>query len=152
MAISRAAMSPERRAEIDAESAERAAERAEAERVAAAAEAEEKAIMERAAARIAANKARLAAESGVPTQCAGVNEYEVVAAGEAAVRAQLKNPRGAKFSPMRETQWRQTGACAYAVTGWVDATNSFNATIRSRYAADVRRDGEGWTGAAMLAE
>lgn len=49
------------------------------------------------------------------------------------IKKQLKNPDGAEFSGLKETTTTTTSG-GYTVRGWVESTNSFNATIRSNYA------------------
>jgi len=64
------------------------------------------------------------------------------------VRRGLKNPRGARFAPFNnsavyvERLWDGD----VRVVGWVDASNSFGATIRTRWEATIRPvGGQRWT-------
>lgn len=54
-----------------------------------------------------------------------------------AIKDGLKNPDGAEFG---DTRIRKDGA-NYRVWGWVQSTNSFGATIRSRYVVRLSCDG-----------
>lgn len=51
---------------------------------------------------------------------------------EDAVKSKLKSPSTAKFSPKNETTITRDGDI-WIVSGWVDAKNSYNATIRNNY-------------------
>lgn len=55
----------------------------------------------------------------------------------AAVRSMLKNPRGAEFEKRAETwfEYKQDGVST--LSGWVDATNSFGAVIRTKWSCVV---------------
>lgn len=90
-------------------------------------------------------------EAGAAYLCADVGAAAPKRAAERFIRADLKNPSGAKFSGVGETRVAEISRCRFAVFGWVDATNGFGAVIRRDYGAIViyqqsQRDWllEGW--------
>lgn len=85
--------------------------------------------------------------------CGGAGDGAAAYEAKEAVRAQLKNPRGAKFSPVWETTIIATAKCDRRVVGSVDATNGFGAVIRSRWAVDLAANEAGdWTVTAVVIE
>jgi hypothetical protein len=60
------------------------------------------------------------------------------------VQDRLKSPSSAKFSPHRESIVAKMDTNHYTVMGWVDAQNSFGATLRTGWEATVRHDTDGW--------
>lgn len=87
-------------------------------------------------AREAAQRRRM--QAATEAACAAADPQDARRAVEAKVRNGLKNPRGARFSPASETSFSPASSCVYQVVGWVDATNGFNAVIRTRYVATLR--------------
>jgi hypothetical protein len=68
-----------------------------------------------------------------------VNEQTAITACENSVKAQLKAPSTAGFSDEQATK---LSAVRYAVSGFVDAENSFGAKIRNAWSGSaVTRDG-----------
>lgn len=105
----------------------------------------------------AAKEARAAQEKRAAEDrrlaCGGAGDGAAAYEAKEAVRARLKNPRGAKFSPLWETTIMATAACERTVIGWVDATNGFGAVIRSRWGVDLAADGRGnWRVEGVLIE
>lgn len=64
------------------------------------------------------------------------SERAALAAAQQAVIEQLKDPSSAEFSPTTETTITADGD-TWTVVGWVEAKNSFNATIRNEYTVVV---------------
>ena len=62
------------------------------------------------------------------------------------VAQQLKAPSTAEFPSVRDVTIVTTGRCGFTINGYVDAQNSFGATLRTRYTATVTRpeDSGGW--------
>ena len=58
---------------------------------------------------------------------------DAIVFAENAVEERLKSPSTAEFSPPDETNVEKVDDDTYIVTGWVDAQNSFGATIRNYY-------------------
>lgn len=87
-----------------------------------------------------------------PGPCAEATDGRALVEARAAVRARLKNPGAAKFSPAGETAIKRSGDCAFTIIGWVDATNSFGAVIRSRWGVDLEASGDAWSALAVLIE
>ena len=62
------------------------------------------------------------------------------------IRAQLKSPRKAKFSSILwnadETRVMRLGKDKYKVNGWVEAQNSFGATLRVGWVCTVENVGD----------
>ena len=71
--------------------------------------------------------------------CDSVAKWAPKAYAEQFIKKDLKNPRSAKFSGITETREIATGKCTFRVTGWVEATNSFNATLRQTYIVEIKR-------------
>ena len=62
------------------------------------------------------------------------------------VRNRLKAPSTAKFQPSRNATSRKTGDARYVVTSYVDAQNSFGATLRSTWMCDIEyTGGQNWS-------
>ncbi len=62
------------------------------------------------------------------------------------VKQDLKNPRGAKFefaASEKRGAVKYVGNNTYSVNSYVDATNSFGATVRTRFYLRVHDDGGG---------
>jgi hypothetical protein len=87
-------------------------------------------------------------------KCGGVSRADPYLEAKWAVEPRLKNPRGAKFGGLGETRIAETQRCHFTVVGWVDATNSYGATIRTRYGVDLVHDplGDKWRVAEVLIE
>ncbi len=85
--------------------------------------------------------------------CGGAGDGAAAYEAKEAVRTRLKNPAGAKFSSLWETTIIATADCKRTVIGWVDATNGFGATLRSKWGVDLEADGRGdWRVTAVLIE
>ncbi|MBQ6847031.1 MAG: hypothetical protein IJO61_07865 [Oscillospiraceae bacterium] len=67
--------------------------------------------------------------------------YDVLVIAEKEVESKLKSPATAKFSSYNETKITNEGD-AWVVEGWVDAQNSFGATLRSEYIVRIVFDGD----------
>jgi hypothetical protein len=52
------------------------------------------------------------------------------------VKQLLKNPSGATFAPESETQYSELRKYP-VISGWVDATNSFGAVLRTQWSCEV---------------
>ncbi len=61
---------------------------------------------------------------------------------EETVKQNLKNPNGAKFPNILEYNFNNLGNMTYMVYSYVDATNSFGATIRTNFSCKVKVTGE----------
>lgn len=61
---------------------------------------------------------------------------------EQQVKEYLKAPSTAKFCPMRDTEFRSLGGNIYTMSGWVDAQNSFGASLRTVWGVMVSVEGE----------
>lgn len=57
------------------------------------------------------------------------------------VKDRLKSPSSADFPSSPESAVK-TAHCSFRIVSWVDAQNAFGATLRTRYQADMRFDGE----------
>lgn len=149
-AIGQALQTPEERRanaeKADQREAARALEAEQARKAEAAAKAEADAW-----AATRAEQKRVAAALYPPSPCADATDGRAIVEARSAVRDRLKNPRGAKFSPARETTVTQTGGCAFTVIGWVDATNSYGGVIRSRFGVDLDA-GADWAPVTVLIE
>ena len=60
------------------------------------------------------------------------------------VAQQLKAPSTAEFPSVRDVTIVTAGRCGFTISGYVDAQNSFGATLRTRYTATVSREGDRW--------
>lgn len=68
----------------------------------------------------------------------------VVYVAREALRRALKNPDGAKFpADLSEYGYENSGGGVHRVSGYVDATNSFNATLREKWLVEVQESGPG---------
>lgn len=61
---------------------------------------------------------------------------------EQQVKEYLKAPSTAKFCPMRDTEFHSLGGNIYTMSGWVDAQNSFGASLRTVWGVMVSVEGE----------
>lgn len=61
---------------------------------------------------------------------------------EGRIRKMLKAPSTAEFAPFREQNIVGTGSGPYAVTGYVDAQNSFGVRLRNNYTCTVEFKGD----------
>lgn len=82
----------------------------------------------------------------VPRNPEGVDSYghdwaDTLVIAEDAVKEQLKSPSTAEFSPKDETTF-EIDENVWTVSGWVDAQNSFGATIRNSYTVKITFDSE----------
>jgi hypothetical protein len=70
------------------------------------------------------------------TECSPWRLYPAV---QNSIANELKSPSTAKFPDRSETTWapQKHLDCVYVVSGYVDAQNSFGATVRSDYRAQV---------------
>lgn len=66
----------------------------------------------------------------------GHTKYDAIVIAEKEVKASLKSPSTAKFSPSSETSVTRSGN-TWRVTGWVDAQNGFGATLRNSYTVKI---------------
>lgn len=66
---------------------------------------------------------------------------DMIVIAEDAVKEQLKSPSTAEFSPKDETTFTIEDN-VWEISGWVDAQNSFGATIRNTYTVKVTFDSE----------
>ena len=55
------------------------------------------------------------------------------------VAQQLKSPSTAEFPSVREVTIVTTGRCGFTISGYVDAQNSFGATLGTHYVGTVSR-------------
>lgn len=60
------------------------------------------------------------------------------------VKNRLRSPSTADFPSFRNVNVFETGNNKYMVKGYVDAQNSFGATLRTQYECEVQLDGETW--------
>lgn len=68
-------------------------------------------------------------------QSASARKFEAQSECFGAVLRRLRSPSTAEFVPPANV--RESGAGRFVVTGRIDATNGFGATIRSRYLCEV---------------
>lgn len=87
--------------------------------------------------------------SGLPAQDPNDRAGAVVAC-QNAVLDQLKAPSTAEFSSRSETTADRVGS-RWDVAGWVDAQNSFGATVRTVWGCTATYNG-GWSASATLVE
>lgn len=66
-------------------------------------------------------------------------------AAQGFVESRLKSPSTADFPWYQEEKIHYLGNDSYRVSSYVDAENSFGATMRSNYTCTVKREGERWT-------
>lgn len=66
----------------------------------------------------------------------GHTKYDAIVIAEKEVKASLKSPSTAKFSPSSETSVTRSGN-TWRVTGWVDAQNGFGTTLRNSYTVKI---------------
>ncbi len=71
------------------------------------------------------------------------DKASVVVIAEKAVKEKLKSPSTAEFSPMSETTATKSGD-TWTVSGWVDAQNSFGATMRNNYTVVIKFSGNSY--------
>lgn len=71
----------------------------------------------------------------------GHDKYNALFAAKNEVEERLKSPSTAKFCPDDEASVKKLGN-TWIVKGWVDAQNSFNATIRNRFSVEITYTGE----------
>jgi len=65
-----------------------------------------------------------------------------------AVTSELKSPATADFPNLPEITFKKVGDCSYTVSGYVDAQNSFGATVRSAF--DARTAGGKTSGQTVI--
>ena len=70
------------------------------------------------------------------------SETDAIVAAQMAVQDELKVPSSAKFSPSGETVVNADGD-TWTVEGWVEAENSFGATVRNEYKVVITFLGKG---------
>ena len=66
----------------------------------------------------------------------GHTKYNAAAVAEATVKAQLKSPKSAKFCSANEMTITYNES-TWTISGWVDAQNSFGATVRSNFTVKI---------------
>lgn len=71
-------------------------------------------------------------------------DFNAMAASHTLVKQKLKNPKSAEFPTLKHYRIAQEPEGIWRVAGYVDATNSFGATVRSDYVARLRCDGKRW--------
>lgn len=69
------------------------------------------------------------------------SDIDAIVAAEQAVREQLKSPSTAKFSTQSKTTITSDGD-TWTVEGWVEAQNSFGATVRNNYTVVITFTGK----------
>jgi len=77
--------------------------------------------------------------NSTPEKRTSISEHEAKAVAEGQVEALLKSPSTADFSGLRDTKIAPI-TDGYKVVGYVDSQNSFGATIRSTYSAEIYLD------------
>ena len=80
-------------------------------------------------------------------------KFDMILLAQNSIKQKLKNPNGAEFQPVSEITLIQSNdqnllkkdhsKCAFIISSWVDATNSFGATIRNNWIAEIHSDGIG---------
>ena len=65
------------------------------------------------------------------------DDYAYIAAKKF-IKGKLKSPSGAKFSHITETKVTKYNGCIFEFSGYVDAQNSFGATLRENYKIKVK--------------
>ncbi|MBE6912864.1 MAG: hypothetical protein E7473_10100 [Ruminococcaceae bacterium] len=76
-----------------------------------------------------------------PSEERDTKSYDVLVIAEKEVKSKLKSPSTAEFSAYNETKITNDGD-VWVVEGWVDAQNSFGATLRSEYTVRIVFDGD----------
>lgn len=72
-------------------------------------------------------------------------------AAQMMVKERLKNPSSADFGPISQWKFETTDHTHWKVTSWVESTNSFNATIRTPFVANLTCKGDGtWTASSIV--
>ncbi|MCG6489653.1 hypothetical protein K6U37_11885 [Vibrio parahaemolyticus] len=69
------------------------------------------------------------------------DDYAYISA-KSFIRKNLKSPDSAKFSHLSETQVNRYEKCVFEFTGYVDAQNSFGATLRENYKIKIKYNDE----------
>ena len=64
------------------------------------------------------------------------DEYDAFAAAQSVVKSKLKSPSTAKFCSAREATISRSGD-TWTIYGWVEAQNSFGATIRNNFTVKI---------------
>ena len=92
--------------------------------------------------KVEAEKARRKQEAQVYERCKSTNAqiYAYAVLVQPAVERRLKSPATADFPMINKIQSAPSGKCSFQFVGYVDAQNSFGATLRTRYRAKVTRD------------
>lgn len=66
----------------------------------------------------------------------GHDNYDAITIAEKVVKEKLKSPSSAKFSGISETHVSLTDN-TWSISGWVDASNSYGAIVRSSYVVTI---------------
>ena len=70
--------------------------------------------------------------------CGEKSEVAAYVMSQSYIRSQLKSPSTAKFPYVTKVQSKAVGDCMFRINAYVDAQNSFGATLRTRYTALMR--------------
>jgi len=88
----------------------------------------------------------LAATVGLLAGCGSSAESRAIAACHESVESQLKSPSSAQWPSDGEHTAFETSRGHWSVDGWVDAENSYGASLRMDWYCEVSRDDAGdWT-------
>lgn len=74
------------------------------------------------------------------------SKAEAMTVAKLAIEKELKNPSSAKYGSW---QFEYNGNNRYTVTGWVEATNGFGATIRNNFTVTYTATSSGGTGVSV---